>query len=358
MTNLDARNIASARPERSVWRRVAPAVLLLVIAPLVAEFLLGDFNIRQIAFVLVFIPQYGGGALLVREVTRRSGRGWPTMLLLALAYALVEEGFTTQTLFNPDYAGQHLLAYGFIPALGTSFNFVVFLLTLHVVWSIGSSVALAEGLAGARWREPWLRLPGLLGTAALFLFGCAFTTVFTFRMFHFVASVGQFLAVGVATVLVIVAAFVGFRPGTDAAGASRPGRAAATNRRAPSHWAVLITALLLSSAFQLWFGYGPRHGIDAGVSLAGLLDLDAAAVTLFAGWASRAGWGPVHMLAAATGALLTYGWLSLRRLIVLGGTALGVPTTPVDVAGQAALLLLMVGLSYLGWRQLRSSQLA
>ena len=48
-------------------RRIAPALALLIIAPLIAEFLLGDFSIRQIGFVLVFIPQYGGGALLVRN---------------------------------------------------------------------------------------------------------------------------------------------------------------------------------------------------------------------------------------------------------------------------------------------------
>ena len=34
------------------------------------------------------------------------------MVLLAVAYALVEEGFTTRSLFNPNYVGQHLLAYG------------------------------------------------------------------------------------------------------------------------------------------------------------------------------------------------------------------------------------------------------
>src|SRR5262245_15781139 len=68
-------------------RRIGPALALLIIAPLIAEFLLGDFNIRQIGFLGVFIPVYGAGALLVREITRRARRGWPTMLLLALAYA-------------------------------------------------------------------------------------------------------------------------------------------------------------------------------------------------------------------------------------------------------------------------------
>jgi len=341
--------------------RIAPALALLIIAPLIAEFLLGDFNIRQIGFVLVFIPQYGGGALLVREITRRARRGWPTMLLLALAYALIEEGFTTQTLFNPNYAGQRLLDYGFIPALGISFHWTVFVLTLHVVWSVGSSVALAEGLAGARWREPWLRLPGLLLTTALFLFGCAFTVFFTLSTFPFVASVGQFVAVAIIVFLVILAAFAGFRGAPVAAAAvAGPGVDASGDNtsRAPSFWLVLAAALVLSSAFQVWFSYAPDHGLNAGLALVGMLALEIVAVVLFALWSRRPGWGPVQALAAASGAILTYGWISLRRLVVAGGTALGVPTTPIDVVGQAVLLLVMLGLSFWAWQRSAASAAA
>src|SRR6185312_7023832 len=119
----------------AVLRRIAPALLLLVLAPLTAEFLLGDFSIRQIALLVALLPQYGGGALLIREVTRRTGRGWPTIVTLGLAYSLIEEGLNTQSLFNPNYVGAHLLDYGFIPALGTSLLWTVFVLSIHVVWS-------------------------------------------------------------------------------------------------------------------------------------------------------------------------------------------------------------------------------
>jgi hypothetical protein len=84
--------------------------------------------------VIALLPLYGGGALLIREIARRTGRGWPAMLLLALAYALLEEAFLTQSLFNPDYVGQRLLDYGFIPAIGTSLNWTVFVLSIHVVY--------------------------------------------------------------------------------------------------------------------------------------------------------------------------------------------------------------------------------
>jgi hypothetical protein len=128
--------------------RVAPALVLVVLAPLVGEFLLADFTIRNLALLLALLPLYGGGALLVREVTRRSGRGWPTMLLLALAYALVEEVFLTQSLFNPDYAHKRLLDYGYLPALGTSLNWTFFVLSIHVVWSVATPILIAEGRRG------------------------------------------------------------------------------------------------------------------------------------------------------------------------------------------------------------------
>ncbi|MFN8574078.1 MAG: hypothetical protein U0132_18620 [Gemmatimonadaceae bacterium] len=340
-------------------RRVAPALALAIIAPLIAEFLLGDFNIRQIGFVAVFIPVYGTGAVLIRELTRRARRGWPTMLLLSLAYALLLEGFANQTLFNPSYAGQRLLDYGLIPALGTSLHFAVYILTLHVVWSLGSAIALAEGLAGTRWREPWLRLPGLIVAAVLTALGFVATVSFTLRTFKFVASLGQFAAVAALALAAIVVAFAVFRGSPNDARTTDPGVTSVAEgshaRRLPAFWLVLVVSLVLSSAFQRWFAYAPGHGVAAGLSLACLLGLDVGAVILFAAWSRRQGWGPTQALAASLGAIVTYGWISLRRLVVAGGTSLGVPTTPVDVIGQAVLLLAMLVLGAMAWRALGRS---
>jgi hypothetical protein len=191
---------------KSTLRRIAPALLLLILAPLIAEFLLGDFSVRQLAVLLGLLPQYGGGALLVRETARRRGKGWSTIILLALAYALIEEGLTTQSLFNPNYAGQRLLDYGYIAALGTSLDWTVFVLTIHIVWSIGCGIAIAEAVAGERWDEPWLRTPGYVVAALLFVVGCIFTVVFTMKTFPYVATPAQFAAVVVLTIATIVLA--------------------------------------------------------------------------------------------------------------------------------------------------------
>jgi hypothetical protein len=74
-----------------------------------------------------------------------------------------------------------------------------------------------------------------------------------------------------------------------------------------------------------------------------MLALELIAIALITVWSRRPGWGPRHVLAAATGAILTYGWLSITRMIS-GATALGVPTTTVDVVGQVVLLLSILAL--------------
>jgi hypothetical protein len=323
----------------STLRRIAPALALLMLSPLVAEFLLGDFSIRQIGLSVVLLPQYGGGALLVRETTRRAGKGWPSMILLALAYALIEEGFTTQSLFNPNYAGLRLLDYGFIPALGTSLDWVVFVLTLHIVWSVASCIAIAEGLAGSRWATPWLGRIGLAVTVFLFLLGCTLTTIFTSKTFPFVASSRQFAGVAIAAVASIVTALKFFG-----------GSGARVHGSVPAVWLPGVVSLLLCSSFYLLYERGPQWGLHPTVTLAGMLALELMAIALITIWSKRPGWGPRHVLAAATGAILTYGWLGITRMIS-GSTALGVPTTAVDVAGQIFLLLGILALISMAGRR-------
>ena len=67
---------------------------------------------------------YGGGALLIRELARRSGGGWPTIIVLGLAYSTWEEALVTQLLFNPTYHGLSL-AGAILPGLSAGGEIVV-----------------------------------------------------------------------------------------------------------------------------------------------------------------------------------------------------------------------------------------
>src|SRR5436305_2034033 len=99
----------------NILRRIAPPFTLFFLSPLVAEFLLGDLNLAQLPALVALAPFYGGGAILIREGLRHTGRSWPSFLFLAFAYALVEEGIADQSLFNPNFLHLRLLDYGWVP---------------------------------------------------------------------------------------------------------------------------------------------------------------------------------------------------------------------------------------------------
>jgi hypothetical protein len=189
-------------------RSILAAVTLFILAPFVAEYLLGDLPITYLPLLIVLAPMYGGGALLIRELTRRFGRGWPTILLLGCAYCLLEEGVTTQSLFNRNFLGLHLLEHAWIPALGISGWWTLFMLNVHPFWSIGVSIALVEGLFPSRARTPWLGKIGESIAAALFLIGVCFNTAYSIRQYHFIASHAQFTVIGVLCILFVIAAFL------------------------------------------------------------------------------------------------------------------------------------------------------
>jgi hypothetical protein len=288
--------------------RLAPAIGLFFVAPLVAEFLLGDLPIKMLGALVILAPLYGGGALLIREVVRRTGRGWPSIFVLAFAYAIFEEAFTTQTLFNPNYLhlNLHLLQPAYIPALGIGAWWTVYVLTLHTVWSISTSIALVEALVPDSAATPWLRGLGLGVTVVLFVSGAAGSTAIEIKQDHYVASTAQFGTSAIVCVVAIVAAF--FLPKRSASHASGG---------VPSPWLVGAGALGAGSIFLMTpnaWGW-----LTVGIYL--LLDLTVIAVVSLL--SHRAGWDGRHRLALAGGAALTYAWHSFLQNPAVGNGGVG-----------------------------------
>ena len=286
-------------------RRVAPAIGLFFVAPLVAEFLLGNMTIKMLGMLAILAPVYGGAALLIRESVRRAGRGWPSILVLALAYGILEEAFLTETLFNPNYMGLnlHLLEPAFIAALGISGWYTVFVLTLHTVWSISVSIALVEALVPDRATSPWIGRWGLGLIATIFTLAAVSMASFSIRQdyHHFAASRTQFFWSAIALLILIVSAF------------SLPLRLnSAARGGVPPPWAPGLMALVASSAFLLvpmawgWLAVGVYLLLDAVVATAILV------------WAARRGWDERHKVALAGGAAMAYAWHAFIQIPALG----------------------------------------
>jgi hypothetical protein len=308
------------RRAESTFRRILPAIGLFFLAPFVSEYLLGDFPLTKLAYMFILAPMYGGGALLIREVVRRSGKGWPTILLLAFAYAVLEEAFTTQTLFNPNYLklNLRLLSPAYIPELGIGVWWTIFVLTLHTVWSISTSIALIEGCVPERATTPWLGGIGLTIDSLLFVLAAVASTRFQMKNDPFRASEAQFVVSGI---IVVVAAAVAFL---------LPAQPAGTNPSpAPSPWLAGALGLISGSLFLIV----PREWAWGAVAI--YLTLDLIVIVAVTSMSHHSGWGGSHRLGLAAGAALAYGWHAFLQKPVDG-------TTGLTIRGSNALCLLIV----------------
>ncbi len=286
-------------------RKISAVVTLLFVAPLVAEFLLGNLSLKLLPALIVLVPMYGGGAVLIRETARRAGRGWPSMLLLGAAYTLIEEGFATQSLFNPDYLRMHmhLLDHAYIPALGMGAWWTLFMLNLHAFWSMGVSIALVEGLVPGQAKTPWMGWVGDSVAAVLFLLGVVANASFTVKQDHFVASHVQLLSAAVVCVVLMGFAFLlpirAWRHGEGAV---------------PNPWVTGGIALVLGMGVMIT---PPRWGWGA---VGAMLVLDLCFLGLVWLFSRRAGWSLLHTLSLGAGGALAYGLHAFIEKPVAGGT--------------------------------------
>jgi hypothetical protein len=306
-------------------RGIAPAISLYFVAPLVAEYLLGDIPIKMLGVVAILAPMYGGGALLIREIVRRTGRGWPSIFVLAFAYAVFEEAFTTQTLFNPDYLhlNLHLLQPAYISALGIGAWWTIFVLTLHTVWSISVSIALVEALVPDRATTPWLGWIGITVTSVLFVLAAFASTAHEIKQDHFIASRSQFV---VSAMVCVIAIFAAFRLPTRSASRT-PGWT-------PSPWLVGTVALVAGSIFMIV----PRTWGWLAVGIYVLMDL--VLIVAISVLSHRTGWNALHRLALAGGAALAYAWHAFIQTPAVGSTGLSFRIG--NAVFAAALIVLLV----------------
>ncbi|MEU4424010.1 hypothetical protein AB0F81_25550 [Actinoplanes sp. NPDC024001] len=259
-------------------RRAVPVLTLIFLAPWVGEYLLGNLSVRTLPLIVFLMPMYGGGALLIREVVRRAGRGYPAMLLLGAAYGIAEAGLADLTLFNPPLAGA-----GFDLVSAVSF------VAGHAVWSVTVPIAIAERVAGPRGRTPWLSGRGLVVTAVVYVAGCALI----FSDAYDTVSVRP-SAVQVAAVLVAIAAFVAW--GLLAPSRVRPGTGPVP-RPLLLGWGTFVTASVFVA----------RPETAAGLVFGACLLI--VAWILVRRWSQAPGWTAWHGYALVAGVLPVYAWL-------------------------------------------------
>ena len=209
-----------------------PALVLFFAAPAVGELLCGNtpplrfFNPLALLFLAAL---YGGGAIIIREITLRWGKGWPTILALGAAYAAVEEGLLVKSYFNPEGPAAFLKDYGWWG--GVNWPWVTDMTLYHGVHSIAVSILLVELLfpqrRGDRWTKGWMLIVlGVLLAADVLIGFLLFGAEDRPGGPPFRPPVGPYLATAAAVaVLVLVARYLpsGIRAsGPDTPPAARP----------------------------------------------------------------------------------------------------------------------------------------
>lgn len=308
-------------------------LLVLLLAPVTAEYLIGyddiTGNVAAMVFgIFFFAPLYGAPAVLIRETARRRGLGWPTMLLLASAFGLIEAGLVDQSLFDPSYRDidfwDDLRDPTFLPCCGTSAFMVLSFVGGHVFGSIAAPIAMAESWWPERRQEPWLGRFGYVVVAALWIAGSAFILGDQLSSTSFRISPAEL--VGTVVVVTSLIAFALTRH-------PRPRRGSGT---APTPWLVaVVTAVLLAARSLIPTDWVST--IAAGAAMAGWL-------VLMARWSARSGWDGRHVVAALAGGLVS-----------IGGPAfvtdpLGDVPLVAKLASNIGLLALVLALAARGYR--------
>jgi hypothetical protein len=131
---------------------------LFVIAPVFGELFSGSAPLNEfinpITFVMLALL-YGCGAIIMRELIIRWDKGWPSLLLLGMAYGIYEEGIIVQSFFDPTWMDLGTLAvYGRVA--GVNWVWAEHLTLYHALISIAATITFTEMLYPRRRRDRWV----------------------------------------------------------------------------------------------------------------------------------------------------------------------------------------------------------
>lgn len=166
---------------------LAPALTLMVLAPLLTEVLPGATRFSSIFVLPVEICVWGIGALFIREALRRYHLGWAAMILMGLALAIAEECLIQQTSLAPLVI--RLKGQTYARSFGINYVYFLWALIYEPVFVVVLPITVVELIYPGRRQKPWIKKSGFFVLVPLFLTGSllawfSWTQIARVKVFH------------------------------------------------------------------------------------------------------------------------------------------------------------------------------
>jgi hypothetical protein len=312
-------------PERS--GRLAPAFTLVVLAPLIAEFLPGATRTSSLFVFPLEMAIWGGGALLIRAAVRHFELGWLNMFLMACALSIAEEFVIQQTSLAPMII-QIVPGAPFGRAFGVNYEYFLWALFYEAVLVVMVPVMVTELIFPARRADTWLGPVGAIIMGSVFVLACIpawylwtqLVREVVLKLPHYSPPMGG-VAAGVLAIALLVWLAIG------------PARAAVSGKRAPlapaSPWLLGIGAAIAAVIWQalvvLAFGFRPAFPVWVAMVVGSATAI--VGLYLLPRFAAHPAWNDSHRMGIALGAIL--GSMAIGFVGFIYGTS------PLDFWGKA-----------------------
>lgn len=288
---------------KKLLTRVGPILVLYVLSPIIAELLSASTpasRSEQLLFQSLF---YGSAALLIREFSIRFKLGWLSIILLGLAFGIIEECLLLQSAFNPHFLNFDI---SFGRFWGVNWIWSEVIIPYHAIWSITVPILLSELIFPRRKKQQWLSKSGIILFSILYLLSSlAFYLIF-YNMSSFTASWIHYVVAGLLTIGIILIAF------------KLPNELLVKYRfKTPQTWVLFIISLMVSLfwVYLLSLVFKQEPIVPAWVvGLSGLI-VPIILLLFILGW-TNSKWNDIHRFSLGCGVL--YAGMISGLGIVLG----------------------------------------
>lgn len=284
-------------------KNVAPAIILIFLAPLITEILPGATRFSSVFVFPIQVCVWGGGALLIRYIVRSRQLGWKSMLYLALVLSLAEEFLIQQTSIAPMVI--HLKGVTYARAFGINYVYLLWALIYESVHVVILPVFLTELIFSERKRDLWIDKRGVVLFSILFLLGSfaawfTWTKIARIKVFHLPAYTPA-LPLVLTTILII--AFLVFVATRKSASKSLMPK----QKLNPPAISILIVSGALWSIFLfglVLLGFGIQPSFPLIIAVCGGLVLAFVPVYFLPRWVNNQDWGRMQTFSVIFGVMM------------------------------------------------------